>query len=83
MRLPRIQSAKPAKQTPLNERVKVESKSYTRKLTAMPFGKHKGVPIEEVPFDYLEFVIDNFDPNEKAEIYEMCEEEFIRRKVLR
>lgn len=51
-----------------------------RTLTAMPFGQHKGVPIEDVPIDYLRWCIDNLDANEKPDVYELVENEFIQRK---
>jgi uncharacterized protein (DUF3820 family) len=49
-------------------------------VTALPFGKHKGVPIEYVPIEYLQWCIDNFDSQEKPEVYELVENEYIKRK---
>lgn len=50
-------------------------------LDCMPFGKYKDVPIEEVPFSYLEYVVNEFSSEEKPDVYDMCENELIRRKT--
>lgn len=52
-----------------------------RELDAMPFGKYKNVPIEDVPFEYLEWCINNLDSSEKPDVYELVENEYIRRKT--
>lgn len=52
----------------------------TRELTAIPFGKWKNVPIEDVDTDYLRWAIDNWDAQDKPEVYELVENEYIRRK---
>lgn len=49
-------------------------------LDAMPFGKWRDVPIEDVPTDYLRWCIDTFDSAEKPDVYELVEAEYIRRK---
>lgn len=60
-----------------------------RTFTAMPFGKHKNIPIDAVdgrgeyavPMDYLAWVIDETDwADTKPDIFEMIEREFSRRK---
>lgn len=43
----------------------------------MPFGKHKGQPITEVPGQWLEWAVENLDkPDVKAE----CQKELARRR---
>ena len=48
----------------------------------IPFGKHKGKEIEEIPSDYLRWLIDqDFIEEEKhAELYESIEEEIAIRE---
>lgn len=53
---------------------------HNEPIDHIPFGKYKRVPIEDVPTSYLAWVIDNLDPNKNANVYELCEAEYIRRK---
>ena len=43
----------------------------------MPFGKHKGEEIEDIPSDYLKWVAENIDDEE---IYRAADEEYQWRK---
>lgn len=49
-------------------------------LTCIPFGKHKNIPIEDVPTDYLRWCIDNLESQEHPDVYELVENEYIARK---
>lgn len=44
----------------------------------MPFGKYKGIPIEDVPSHYLYWFINNIDPDNGAleSIINKCDEEY-------
>lgn len=43
-------------------------------------GMHKYKDIETVPFDYLEWCLDNWSSEDDPTNYQIVEEEFIRRK---
>jgi len=49
--------------------------SQKRKITSMPFGKHKGKPLDKVPKDYIEWLTDNgaMDKTENNELRECFE----------
>jgi uncharacterized protein (DUF3820 family) len=44
------------------------------------FGRYKYVPIIDVPFEYLEWFINNISSQKYPEDYEIVENEYIRRK---
>lgn len=44
----------------------------------MPFGKHKGELLSEIPLEYLQWVISNLDISER--LNDAIEDEFIKRE---
>lgn len=46
----------------------------------MPFGKHKGTELEDIPLDYLEWLVDNVDLHGELDIgvKEAIEEHYYR-----
>lgn len=53
----------------------------------MPFGKHKGMPIENIPDDYLMYIIDwmdsdasNWMSHTRKRLFDELDEEMLRRK---
>lgn len=44
---------------------------------AMPFGKYEGCYFDEIPTDYLEYIVDNFD---SGWILDAAEEELHQRE---
>ena len=50
----------------------------------MPFGKHKGTPIENLPLEYLDWILDWMDEeglsHSKPRLFDALDEEFMRRK---
>jgi len=51
-----------------------------RDLDALPFGKYRGVPIDQVPTDYLLWAIENFDAQRSPDVVELVEAEYARRE---
>lgn len=50
--------------TELNLQALVEYQSPHRVQTSLPFGKHRGVPIDAVPLDYLQWLLKKSDPDD-------------------
>lgn len=46
----------------------------------LSFGKYRNVPIEDIPFSYLEWCVDNIDSIERPGEYHLIEQEYIKRK---
>lgn len=53
-------------------------KPQNNPIAEMPFGKHKGIPIAELPDDYLDWLLTTYAPL-KGNLRRVLEEEFERR----
>lgn len=60
--------------------------TYERKVVdgtyRIPFGKHKGEKLEDLPDDYLEWLVDNLEPEKynNAKVIEECQNQLSMRQ---
>ena len=52
--------------------------SQARPVVAMPFGKHRGTPISDLPDDYLDWLLENVEV--KDSLSKALESEYERRR---
>ncbi len=58
-KLPRISTWEELYKLQGESATKSKPEKESKKITSMPYGQYKGVPFEEVPLDYLEWILKN------------------------
>ncbi len=57
----------------------IDQFDFDENLTTMPFGRYKGHSFEDIPTDYLQWCLENFDPVDNYGLYEEIEAEYRKR----